>query len=87
MLAQVSHANGAVILSCSGGRESFSKMMLISVSLLTWYLRHSAGAYRMFSSGEASKAKKRTKSSEWCALGQTTSVGGCGHYAAPLGER
>lgn len=45
------------------------------------------GVYRMLCGGEAAKSKKRTKSSEQHALGQTASVGGLGHYAAPLGER
>lgn len=86
--AQLSHANGAVTLACSRGRESVSQRWC-------WSLFHfsdgtsdtSAGAYRMLSCGEVSKSKKRTKSNEPCASGPTGSVGGWGHYAAPLGEK
>lgn len=75
-----------VTLSCSG--ESVSQRR-------SWFLFHfsdgttdtSVGVYRMLCGGEAAKSKKRTKSSEQRALGQTASVGGLGHYAAPLGER
>lgn len=75
-----------VTLSCSG--ESVSQRR-------SWFLFHfsdgttdtSVGVYRMLCGGEAAKSKKRTKSSEQHALGQTASVGGLGHYAAPLGER
>lgn len=60
-VAQLSHASGAVWLSCSGGRESVSQrwcQFLFQFSDST--SDTSAGAYRMLSGGEAWKSTKRT---------------------------
>lgn len=53
-----SHTSCAVSHMCAvGWGEYFSQMVQLSVSLLRWDLGTCAGAYRMLSSGKASKSK------------------------------
>lgn len=85
--AQLSHASGAVTLRCSGGRESVLRDDSALFHFSDGTSDTSAGAYRMLIGGKASKSKRRTESRQRCILGRPVSVGGWGHYAAPLSER
>lgn len=53
-LCSQSHVCSVLVV---GWGECFSQMVQLSVSLLRWDLGTCAGAYRMLSSGKASKSK------------------------------